>query len=251
MSTDPTTRATLYTNVRPTEGRGLAIATAAAILLGVPVALWAGGTVRMPLQAGLVVAALALLVAPDRHAPLGPASVVTLVRAVLTAWVIGFVGQPVAATHAGALWFAAGFAFFLDAVDGRVARSTGTASPEGARLDMELDGLTVFGLTALLWWLDRAGPWVMLAGLWRYLWIGASLVLPWMNRPLFPSSRRPWACGIHLLCTIFAILPWSMGWIGPTLALVGFLAVTASFAIDFAWLVAHRDAPLRQGAPES
>ncbi len=67
-----------------------------------------------------------------------PADWVTLTRALLTAGVAGLVadsfGRPLAVT---ALVTLSSVALALDAVDGQVARRTGTATPVGARLDGE------------------------------------------------------------------------------------------------------------------
>lgn len=243
MPTDPATRPTPYPTDGWTAGHGLlttGIATAAA---AVPLAVLADAGMGYPVKAALVVTALALLVQADRQVELGPADLVTLTRAAVTAWVVAFVGESVATGHATVLWFGAGLAFFLDAVDGKVARHTGTASPAGARLDMELDGLTVLGLTALLWWLDRTGSWVLAGGALRYIWIVASWGFPWMNRALYPTPRRAWMCGVHLMTTIFAILPWPVAWLSPVLAATGLAALLYSFGTDFRWLFAHREEP--------
>ena len=62
----------------------------------------------------------------------------TLTRASLACGV----GALVAACAAGRLLVAlAAVALVLDAVDGRVARRTGTVSPFGARFDMEVDAV--------------------------------------------------------------------------------------------------------------
>ena len=47
-------------------------------------------------------------------------------------------------------------AVLLDAVDGRVARHTGTASAQGSRLDMETDAALLLVLTCLLYTSDAA-----------------------------------------------------------------------------------------------
>jgi phosphatidylglycerophosphate synthase len=74
----------------------------------------------------------------------------------------------------------------LDAVDGQVARRTGTATEEGALLDMQVDAgvLAVLSLavaTALGWW-------VVLIGAMRYLYVVASWGRPVLATPL-PRNR--------------------------------------------------------------
>ncbi|MCB9693964.1 MAG: CDP-alcohol phosphatidyltransferase family protein [Alphaproteobacteria bacterium] len=226
--------------MRATAGSGLAVATLVAAVGGQVIASFLGTTPLYPLKAAVIVPLLAVLVASDRHARLGPADAVTLTRAVITGWAVGFVGEPLAQGLATELWLLAGIAFGLDAIDGQVARQTRTASPFGARLDMELDGLTVFGLGALLWWLDRGGVWVLAAGMLRYLYIAAGWGLPWLQAPVYPTPRRAWMCGVQLTTAIFALLAWPFAWMSPLLAFVGLVAVGSSFAIDVVWLYRNR-----------
>ena len=74
----------------------------------------------------------------------------------------------------------------LDGVDGQVARRTGTATEEGALLDMQVDAgvLVVLSLavaTAIGWW-------AVLIGAMRYLYVVASWMRPALATPL-PRSR--------------------------------------------------------------
>ena len=71
------------------------------------------------------------------------------------------------------------------------------ASAFGARFDMETDALLIQVLAILAWQYGKAGPWVLVSGLLRYLFVAAGWVWPWMREPLFPSRppksdlRRP------------------------------------------------------------
>jgi len=76
----------------------------------------------------------------------------------------------------------------LDGVDGRLARSRNTSSDFGARFDMEIDALLILVLAVLVWNLEKAGMWILAAGLLRYAFVLASYPLPWMERAL-PRSR--------------------------------------------------------------
>jgi phosphatidylglycerophosphate synthase len=217
----------------------LATAAASAMLMVI-----AGLSPLAPIKALAVPVALVALAGPSlaEHPTdrLGPANSLTLARAVLVALLAAFVEEPAAEAYSLALVVAAGVAFGMDWLDGRVARATGSASPFGARLDMELDGITVLVLCALAMGLGRAGAWVLLAGAARYLFIGAGLVWPWMTRELPPDPRRPWACGVGITLLVACLAPWPLAWFGTLLAAVGVLALVGSFAIDVVWLWRHR-----------
>lgn len=76
-----------------------------------------------------------------------------------------------------------------DALDGPVARRTGTAGPVGGRIDMEADAALFLVLSVLA--APVVGPWVLLIGLMRYLYVAAMQVRPALRRPLaFSQSRR-------------------------------------------------------------
>ena len=70
-------------------------------------------------------------------------------------------------------------ALVLDAVDGWVARRTGTASPLGARFDGEVDALLILVLSVYV--SNLIGPWVLAIGAARYLFLVAGWLLPWMR----------------------------------------------------------------------
>jgi len=144
----------------------------AGILLG---AFVAGGLGRGLLRAG--------------HSTLGAANAVTLGRAVL----VGGVAALAVASWSddgsrAALVALASVALVLDAVDGRVARRTGTVSSLGARFDMEVDALLILVLSA--YDVRAVGWWVLTIGAARYLLLAATACLPWLRAPLPP---RWWA----------------------------------------------------------
>ncbi|MEN0061689.1 MAG: CDP-alcohol phosphatidyltransferase family protein [Myxococcota bacterium] len=173
------------------------------------------------------------------HPVLGPANQLTLVRAGLVGGLAAFMFE---ADHASsiALTAVACLAFGLDGIDGWLARRTGTASPFGAQLDMELDGLFVVVLCGLAITMTGAGPWVWAAGLARYVFVGAAAIWPFMSRPLPPTRRRPWACGLGVGLLIGGLAP-VPSWLALGCVFLGVATLVGSFAIDAWWLVRHRE----------
>lgn len=189
------------------------------------------------MKAAVVPLLLGLLapMAPQHPWPvLGPANRLTFGRSVVVGLLAACLGEP----HASGLACAAVgcLAFGLDWLDGRVARQTGFASPFGARLDMELDALTILALSALVWQVGGVGPWVLASGAMRYAFVGASWVWPWLDRPLPPDPRRAWVCGVQVTLLIGALLPWPVEGLATGLSMVGLAALTGSFAVDVRWL---------------
>ena len=71
-------------------------------------------------------------------------------------------------------------ALILDAVDGKVARRTGTSTPLGARFDMEVDAFLILVLSVYV--AMSLGPWVLLIGVMRYAFVAAARVAPVAQR---------------------------------------------------------------------
>ncbi|OKI62393.1 CDP-alcohol phosphatidyltransferase [Micromonospora sp. CB01531] len=177
---------------------------------------------------------------------LGPADRVTLTRALLVGGVLALVVPGGAGpAPAAVLVPLTAVALALDAVDGAVARRTGTASALGARFDMEVDAFLILVLSAHL--APSVGGWVLAIGGMRYAFVAASWLLPWMRGTLPPRYWRKVvaaAQGVVLAVAASHLLP-------PvaTAALVaGALALLVeSFGHDVAWLWRHR--PARATAP--
>jgi len=166
----------------------------------------------------------------------GAANQVTLARAALVALLFGLVGEASTAAHA---WLAVGtatLAIALDGVDGWLARQHGLSSAFGARFDMETDTLLILALSLLVWGFDKAGYWVLFAGLLRYLFAAAGYAIAWLRRPLPPSRRRQTVCVLQILILVICLLPLvSKPW-SQTLAALGILLLAWSFAVDVIWL---------------
>jgi phosphatidylglycerophosphate synthase len=158
---------------------------------------------------------------------LGAANAVTLVR-------LGIV----AALPAGVLLLPrVGFSVLvvallgLDALDGCLARRRGEVSSFGAALDMETDALSVMVLSLLLWQHGVAGPWVLVAGLWRYVYASIIAVVPSLGEA--PRSRFGRVVFAALmLCLAGAFLP--VPPLAPLLAAAGTVLVSISFLYSFA-----------------
>jgi phosphatidylglycerophosphate synthase len=159
--------------------------------------------------AAVTVAALARGLAVSGARGLGPADHVTLTRATLACGVAAMTvnsfsqsASPVPLVGIAAL------ALLLDAVDGWVARRTGTVSALGARFDMEVDAFLVLVLSVYV--AREAGWWVLAIGLARYALLGASALVPWL-RGTVPARR--WrkviaaVQGIVLTVAASALLP--------------------------------------------
>lgn len=228
-------------------------AVAAVAQFGLLVALWASVGLH---EAGWIAGAAygaaiwGLLTGALRRSgatELGPADRVTLGRAVLVGGVTAL--AVAGAAHGAIFTFVASAALVLDAVDGKVARATGTCSRLGARFDMEVDAFLIMVLSVQL--ATMQGPWVLAIGAMRYAFVAASWVLPWLNAPLPPSFARKTvaACqGIALVAACSGILP------APAAAGVSALALAAlvwSFGRDIAWLWRTRPAGAPGGGHES
>jgi len=154
-----------------------------------------------------VVVAVAL--ARQRAAGLGPADHITAFRAVLAGGVAALVAEGlVGGEHAVTLVAMSGIALALDLVDGYVARRTGTESAFGARFDMEVDAFLIAVLSIHV--AGDFGWWVLLIGAMRYLYVAAGRGLPWLRLPLPPRrSAKVIAAiqGVTLAVAASGLLP--------------------------------------------
>jgi phosphatidylglycerophosphate synthase len=172
----------------------------------------------------------------------GPADVVTLTRVTLAAVVAGLTAAAfVAPRSATPLVALATVALALDWVDGRVARSTRTATDFGARFDQESDAFLILVLSA--YDTRLVGPWVLGIGLARYAFVAAGWLSPVLRRPLPARYWRKVVAavqGIALTVVATGGLPTVLA--VPVAATAGAL-LAESFGRDIWWLVAHRRRP--------
>lgn len=214
------------------------LAAALAVLGTVAPAAAAAGLAVVVVGSVLLVRALRR---PGRAPALGPADAVTLGRLVLVGVVTSLVLSPYAegAEHGAPVGLVALVAIVLDGVDGRVARATGTSSELGARFDMETDAFLILVLSGCV--AAALGPWVLLIGLARYLFVAASWVLPWLRASAPP---RYW-CKVVAVVQGVVLAVVATGLVPPVLAvLVTALALALlveSFGRDVVWLFRHRD----------
>jgi phosphatidylglycerophosphate synthase len=156
-------------------------------VLAVVVGLTCGAVLTLLLTRGLVV----------RGDPrLGPADRVTLTRAVLACGVAalttdGF-DRP---TPLGVLVALSVAALAMDAVDGWVARRTGTSCPLGARFDMEADAFLILVLSVHV--TREVGWWVLVGGVARYVLLAATRWAPWLRRELPARRWRKLVAGLQ------------------------------------------------------
>ena len=102
----------------------------------------------------------------------------------------------------------AAVALALDAVDGPVARRTGTATALGARFDGEVDAFLILALSVYV--APAYGAWVLAIGAARYLFLAGEWLLPWMRAPLPPRRWRKVVAatqGIVLTVAAAEVLP--------------------------------------------
>jgi len=211
---------------------------ATAVLLGVVsataglgVAGWIAGLATGSAATALLVTARMRSDQPAIH----PADWVTLTRTVLIAGVAGLVADSfVRPLPVAALVTLSAVALVLDAVDGQVARRTGTATPLGARIDMEADAFLILLLSI---YVSRDyGRWVLVIGAARYALLLAGWLIPWLAAPLPP---RYWGKvvaaiqGVVLTVAASGLLDRRTGMIAVAAAL---LLLAESFGRNVIWL---------------
>ncbi len=210
--------------------------------VGLIVLTAAAGGLRLALDLPLgvvplaVVAYLAMCIAlnADRErVSITLADRVTLGRALLVMLLIGLWPAYAAFMHDSRVIFALAFvAVIFDGVDGYVARRWHCATPAGARFDMELDALLLLVLGVWLVALERTGVWVLLIGAWRYGFVAAGWIWPWLRQPLAPSQRRRVICALQGLGLSAGLAPGMPSELVSVFALILLILLSVSFILD-------------------
>ncbi|MGP9536465.1 CDP-alcohol phosphatidyltransferase family protein [Brachybacterium sp. AOP43-C2-M15] len=117
-----------------------------------------------------------------------------------------------------------------DAVDGPIARRTGTAGPIGARIDMEADAALILVLSVLAALV--VGPWALAIGLMRYAYVAASWVRPALRRPLAFSQLRRVIGGLQGVALLPAVIPVVPHGIATVVAAGALVLLVVSFGRD-------------------
>jgi phosphatidylglycerophosphate synthase len=168
----------------------------------------------------------------------GAANYVTLLRAVLTLGLLGMAAMPPTRALAWIAGWTAGLIAALDGVDGWLARRDRMTSAFGARFDMETDAALLLVLSVLAWRYDKAGVWVLLIGLMRYLFVAAGWLLPWLTGPLSPTRRGRVVAVVQMVTlAIILVVPRP---VASTAAATALALLVWSFAIDVGRLWRNR-----------
>ena len=168
------------------------------------------------------------------HSVLGHCNIVTLIRLVLVA----VLAVPTL-SDVGASWTVlslGSLALALDGIDGWLARRAGLVSGFGARFDMEVDSALALVLALAAYKGGGAPVAVLVLGLARYAFWGASLGLPWLRATLPERVGRKAVCVLQIAVLIALHLPILPVPLSGPLVLVATLALLWSFGRDVLWL---------------
>ena len=168
-------------------------------------------------------------------AALGQADRVTLIRATLVGGVAALtVDSFVRPAPVVVIVALAAVALVLDAVDGKVARRTGTASAFGARFDMEVDAFLILVLSG---YAARAvGGWVLAIGAMRYAYVAAAWLLPWLRGSLPPRYWRKVVAATQGVVLVFAVADVLPRPLASAALAVSLALLTGSFGSCVWWL---------------
>jgi phosphatidylglycerophosphate synthase len=166
----------------------------------------------------------------------GAANQITTIRAMLVALTAALFGEPRFPHLAAAAAMTGLLAAALDGVDGWLARRQRIASDFGARFDMEIDALLILVLAILVSRFEKAGAWVIVSGLLRYIFAGAGRYWPWLAAPLPPSRRRQAICVVQIVALTCALLPAVKPPLSKMFAAVALASLVYSFLVDILWL---------------
>jgi len=171
----------------------------------------------------------------------GMAGRVTLVRALITIYLLGLLWSPaVYQTFGFELGLMGLVALLLDGLDGHLARHRGETTLAGARFDMETDAAMILVLSVAVWLSGRAGLWILLMGALRYVFVASAWLWPWMSQPLPDSLRRKVICVVQVSVLLLVLPMWLPGPMATAVLLIGLALLLYSFGVDTLWLWKHR-----------
>jgi phosphatidylglycerophosphate synthase len=225
---------------------GIALLAMAHVVIGLSPLGWAAGVVYLAVSSTLLTVGLTRRGASH----FGPGNAATATRStlvgVVTALTVTSLTQPVAASLVICLVVPA---LLLDAVDGWLARRTGTASELGARFDMEVDAFLLLVLGA--YDVAAIGWWALAIGLMRYVYVAVGWALPWLRAKV---PFRYWRKVVTAVCGIALALAAS-GWVPAPVSIVavgiGLALLIESFGRDVIWLARTRQLGPGETAPVS
>jgi phosphatidylglycerophosphate synthase len=211
----------------------ITLLTALATTVGLGPAAWAAGVAY-----GVI---MCVLLAWGQHrlgTSTGPADWVTLTRATLVGGVAALTVDAFDGGPSAVLVGIAVVALVLDALDGQVARRTGTTSALGARFDMEVDAFLILVLS--VYTTRLVGAWVLAIGAMRYAFVAAGWALPWLRRRVPPRYWRRVVAATQGIVLVFAaadVLPRPLV---EAALIVALALLIESFGRDVLWLWRHR-----------
>jgi phosphatidylglycerophosphate synthase len=156
-------------------------------------------TTAMAVAVSCAPAALTALAVARRDPPaVTAADRVTLARAVLAGGCAAVTLMAIAGPAPLRSWYLFALVvptLVLDAVDGAVARRTGSVTSAGALLDMQVDAGVLVVLSVAV--APVLGAWALLIGAMRYVFVVASRVWPILRTPLPRSQFRRVVAGLQ------------------------------------------------------
>ncbi|MGX5714920.1 CDP-alcohol phosphatidyltransferase family protein [Arthrobacter sp. MAHUQ-56] len=140
-----------------------------------------------------------------------------------------------------------GVAFLLDALDGTIARRTGTASAAGARFDAATDAALVLVLSTAA--AGVVGPWTLATGAMYYVFVALGFFRPHLREPLPPSAARKAVGAFQPLALLVALFPGIPAAAATAVAAAALALLTYSFSRDTFLLERRRRAGIVGSGP--
>jgi phosphatidylglycerophosphate synthase len=235
--------------VRVTVAAGVVVSAASAIGVRLASPTGAAGTAAAVGVGCLPAVLTALAVSRRDPATVSAADSVTLFRAVLAGGCAAVTLMALEGAAPERTWYLVALVvptLALDAVDGAVARRTGSATSAGAQLDMQVDAGVLVVLSVAV--APVLGGWVLLVGAMRYLYVAASWTWPVLRSPLPRSRFRRAVAGIQGVVLAAALAPVVPVGAAGVAVLVALVLLNASFGSQVVAIL-RRSATSRTGHP--